>query len=115
MPYPIGPKTENGWPYTCVRCGETFYRRDRNEKKFCDDCSPSRNSETKKELCRAESKKREERRAARIGSGPSGGTDYCKRMHMTNPGAMCGTRDFCIGCEFAGDGTCRDSESFWGV
>jgi hypothetical protein len=52
---------------------------------------------------------------AQAGTGQRGGTDYCARMWLTNPGSMCGTRDFCRGCEYAGDGKCRDNESFWGV
>lgn len=115
MPYPIGPKTENGWPYTCVRCGETFFSPGRADKKYCRDCSPIANYESKIKSFKAVRAEQAARREARLGTGPAGGTDYCKRMHMTNPGSMCGTRDFCIGCEFAGDGKCRDNESFWGV
>lgn len=115
MPYPIGPKTETGWPYTCVRCGVTFFRSNRADKKYCSECQPIVNYESKTKNVKVSRAEAAERRASRIGTGPAGGTDYCKRMHMTNPGAMCGTRDFYIGCEFAGDGNCRDNESFWGV
>jgi hypothetical protein len=115
MPYPIGPKTESGWPYTCVRCGASFFKPMRVDMKYCPDCSSHGDAEQKRRYLQRLRAEQAERREARLGTGPAGGTDYCKRMHMTNPGAMCGTRDFCIGCEFAGDGKCRDNESFWGV
>lgn len=113
MPYPIGPKTETGWPYECVRCGTVFFRRCKNfSTKYCNDCAVLANLEHKNEEYARKVAEREARREARKKAGPPGGTDYCKRMHMTNPGKMCGTRDFCLGCEFAGDGACRDSEEF---
>ena len=112
MPYPIGPKTETGWPYTCQRCGLTFFHRYRIDIKWCPDCRPKRQSELARDSRLAIAAANAERRASNMGSGPSGGTDYCKRMHMTNPGKMCGTRDFCYGCEFAGGGNCRDSDMF---
>jgi hypothetical protein len=110
MPYPVGPKTETGWPYKCECCGDVFFGRVRADIKYCHDCRPRVNLQQKRDRRRKVRAEDEVQKEAQAGTGQRGGTDYCARMWLTNPGSMCGTRDFCRGCEYAGDGKCCDTE-----
>lgn len=109
------PPCPEGWPFVCQDCGCTHYKSyaaSPKQVKRCPECQ--RRHKAADTLARNNARyaeKRKARREAILASKKPDAPDYCAKMRLTNPGAMCGTRDFCRGCQFAGDGHCSDTRT----
>ena len=99
---------ERTYDHTCEICDTMFVTRIKTKSNVCPACRRARENRAKVE---AKQKKRTTRivlKKAEPPVVPVAPPDYCEKMRLTNPGALCGNRGFCKGCRYAGAGKCAD-------
>jgi len=102
---------EKGYMHVCQNpeCRAVFYTSVRCAAKWCPNCRRTIIKNASREYYRrlAQKKKANETAAAKEAMA-NGSPNYCEKMHCSNPGKMCGTREFCTGCQHVGGVRCYD-------